>query len=99
MAEEIMNNFWDNMLASSIALLVLMLIMIAVLAIMSYRGTAKRKKRFENMHQDLKVGQKIVTATGIYGTIKNVSEETVDIEIKSGAVMTVSRFTIAEIIS
>jgi preprotein translocase subunit YajC len=94
-----MVNFWDNVFASSIVLLVMILLTIVVFTFISYRGTAKRRKHFEELHKALKSGQKVVTANGVYGTLKSVSEETVDLEIKSGAVMTVSRFTIAEIIS
>lgn len=94
-----MSNFWENVFASSVVLLVMMLLMAVVMAIISMRGTSKRRKHFEQLHTQLKSGQKIVTSSGIYGKVKGVSEETVDVEVKSGAVITVSRFTIAEIIS
>ncbi|MDR2939212.1 MAG: preprotein translocase subunit YajC [Clostridiales bacterium] len=94
-----MNGIWDNVFASSIVMLAMILIMAAVLAAVSFRGTAKRRKHFEDLHKRLKSGQKVMTSSGIYGTIKKVSEDTVDMEVKSGAVMTVSRFMIAEIVS
>ncbi len=43
-------------------------------------------------------GQRVVLASGIYGKLVRVGEETCDVEVKSGAVLEVSRASIQQIV-
>lgn len=56
----------------------------------------KQKKHFEDLHLNLKVGQMVEFSNGLIGKIVKTGTEFCDIEIKSGAVMTVSRFAITK---
>lgn len=56
------------------------------------------RQAIESLHQSLGKGQTVVFSNGLYGQIQSVSKETVDIQVKSGAVMTVSRYAISEIV-
>ena len=58
----------------------------------------KRREHFERLHAELAPGQMVEFANGIYGRTVAVRQDTVDIQVKSGAVMTVSRYAISAII-
>lgn len=89
---------WESILASSIVLLVFLFLIVIVYYVISAKGMKQRKKHFEKLHTSLAKGQKVNFANGIYGTIQAVHPDTVDIQVKSGAVMTVSRYAISDII-
>lgn len=93
-----MLNFWQSILTSSIALIVLILLIFIVYTITNSRGMKKRKEHFAHLHNSLKEGQKIMFGNGIYGTIVDVREDIVDVKVKSGTVMEISRYSISEII-
>lgn len=90
--------FWENIFYTSIVFIVFVVIIIAIYSFVSSRGMKKQKAHFEELHKALKVGQRVQFASGIYGTLKRVGEETVDIEVKNGAVLEVSRYAISEIV-
>lgn len=54
------------------------IMMIAVFAIMYFfmiRPQNKKQKEIQNFRKGLEVGQKVVTAGGIYGKIKDIKED------------------------
>ncbi|HLQ82534.1 MAG TPA: preprotein translocase subunit YajC [Pseudogracilibacillus sp.] len=93
-----MENFWSNVFASSIALIILIILIILIYFLINLRGVKKRKEHFSNLHQSLKKGQKVMFSNGIYGTIVEVKKDIVEIKVKSGTLMEVSRYSISEII-
>lgn len=58
----------------------------------------RQQQYFEKLHADLQVGKRVICANGLYGTIKKMDEEKVDVEIARGVVITVSRFAISEVL-
>lgn len=58
----------------------------------------KQTKEYEKLHRDLAVGQQILF-DGIYGKLIRVGDVTCDVQIKSGAILQISRFAISKIIS
>ena len=91
-------NLWESILGASIALIVLILL-IAVVAFLRYSRTMKKQKdRFTKVHTELQPGVRVIFGNGMYGTVREVREQTVDIAIKSGAVVEVSRYVISEIL-
>lgn len=90
--------FWTNIFYSSIVLIAFIVIILGIYYFISTRGMKRQKEHFKEMHQSLKVGQKVQFSQGIYGTLKRIGEETVDIEVKNGAVLEVSRYSISDII-
>jgi len=60
------------------------IMMIAIFAIMYFfmiRPQNKKQKEIANFRKTLEVGQKIITAGGIHGKIKEVKEDSVILEI------------------
>jgi preprotein translocase subunit YajC len=59
------------------------------------RPQRKRQKEHQQLVQELKRGDKVITAGGIYGVIESVSEESIVIKVESGATMRVARSSVA----
>ena len=91
-------NFWSSLLTSSIAIIVLFVLILITYYIMNFRGVKKQKEHFSNLHQALKVGNQIVLGNGIYAKVVAVNGDIVDIKVKSGAIMEVSRYSISKIV-
>lgn len=89
---------WNYILGSSIALIGLIILVLLVYAILNYSSTKKRRKYFEELHTNLKVGSEVIFSNGIYGKVENVYEDYLDIKVKSGAILKVSRYAISEIV-
>ena len=87
-----MADFGANVLSSSVALLGLLVIMGLIYTIWSQINMKKKQ-----MHTELKPGQEVLFAGGIYGTVKGIEGEKVQIKVRSGAVVDVSRYAIQEI--
>ena len=92
-----MEGFWGSLLSSSVALLILFAIMGVVYLIWSQVGVRKKRNYFKELHNELAPGQEIMFAGGIYGTIKSINGDKVEVKVRSGAVMDVSRYAIQEI--
>lgn len=64
------------------------LIMIVALIVIFYffmiRPQQKRQKEIRKFREGLKAGDKVITAGGIYGKIRNVNDTTFQIEIAEG---------------
>jgi preprotein translocase subunit YajC len=58
------------------------------------RPRQKQQKQHEEMEKELRVGDKVIIAGGIYGQIESLGEETVILKIESGATMRVARNSI-----
>lgn len=69
-----------------------------ILAIISAINIKKRRGELKDLHVDIKPGMKVMFCGGIYGKLVKVGEETVDVEVAKGVVITVSRFAIQGIV-
>lgn len=92
-----MDNLGANILASSIALIGLLVIMGVLYTIWSQLNLKKKQKYFKELHTELKPGQEVLFAGGIYGTVKEIEGEKVAVKVRSGATLDVSRYAIQEI--
>lgn len=89
---------WQSILASSIVMIVFILLIGVLYGLLSMRKVKTQKQYFKKLHQELKVGRSVVISSSLYGTLTRVGDETVDIKTKSGAVIEVSRYAITAII-
>lgn len=89
-------HFWTSLLTSSIVVIIMVVLLLIIYYVINFRGVKKQKEHFSNLHQNLKKGQKIVLGNGIYGVITSINGDTVDVKVKSGAVMEVSRYSISK---
>ena len=56
-------------------------LMVLVLWLFMWRPEAKRRKQMQAFRDGLKKGDKVITAGGIYGTVKEIKETTLLIEV------------------
>ncbi len=66
-------------------LLVIMGAMFAAFYFLMIRPQRKRQKEQQKMLEDLKKGDKVITAGGMFGTIESVDEDTMVVRVESGA--------------
>ena len=90
-------DFGQSILASSIALGGLLVIMAIVYFIWSRIGLKKKQKYFKELHVELAPGQEIMFAGGIYGSVMSIEWLKVEVKVRSGAVLDVSRYAIQQI--
>jgi preprotein translocase subunit YajC len=75
----------------------MVIFLVAIFAIMYFlmiRPRQKQQKQQEEMMSELRTGDKVIIAGGIYGTIESLDEDTVILKIESGATMRVARGSI-----
>ena len=70
---------------------VMIIAMIAIMYFFMWRPESKRRKQMETFRKALKKGDKVITAGGIYGTIKEVHETSLLIEVDSNVTLRVDK--------
>ena len=74
---------------------IMILAMIAVMYFFMWRPESKRRKQMENFRKGLKKGDKVITAGGIYGTVKEVHETSLLIEVDSNVTLRIDKNMVA----
>ena len=59
------------------------------------RPQRKRQKQHQQLVEELKRGDRIITAGGIHGVIESVSEDSILMRVESGATMRVAKSSVA----
>jgi preprotein translocase subunit YajC len=76
--------------------LILLLFLLPVLLIYSQRRRFKAQQR--NLHGALSEGDEIMTRGGMFGTVRDVRDDTMDVEIAPDVVVRFHRQAVAQII-
>ena len=79
-------NGWGN--------IIFIIALVAIFYFFMIRPQSKRQKEIKKFRDSLKQGDKVITAGGIHGKIKNVKENTVTLEIADGMNITVEKTSI-----
>ncbi len=74
-------------------MIIMMVILFAIMYFFMIRPQQKRQKEIRNFQNSVKEGDSIVTASGVYGTVRriNMEKNSLDIEIAKGIVVTIDR--------
>jgi preprotein translocase subunit YajC len=75
-------------------MIIFLVAIFAFLYFLMIRPRQKQQKEHEAMMQELRAGDRVIIAGGIYGVIESLSEETAILRIESGATMKVARNSI-----
>ena len=70
---------------------IMIVLMIVVLYFFMWRPESKRRKEMAKFREGLKKGDKIITAGGIYGTVKEVKDTTLLIEVDSNVTLRIDK--------
>ena len=76
-------------------MLILLAGMFAFMYFVLIRPQRTKQKQHQQLVEELKRGDRVITAGGIYGTIENLSDDNVTMKVESGATMRVARNSVA----
>jgi len=75
-------------------MIIFLVVIFAVMYFLMIRPRQRQQKEQEAMMAELRPGDKVIIAGGIYGQIESLSEDTAILKIESGATMRVARSSI-----
>ena len=87
----------DNEFMAAVASWAPILFMVLIFYFLLYRPQQKARKERDEMLSSLKIGTKIITAGGIYGTITALDAETVTIKIADNVEIQLARSAIGTV--
>jgi preprotein translocase subunit YajC len=79
---------------SKYGMVIFLVAIFAVMYLLMIRPRQKQQKQHEAVMQELRPGDRVIIAGGIYGQIESLSEDTAILKIESGATMKVARNSI-----
>uniref|UniRef100_UPI004057B247 preprotein translocase subunit YajC n=1 Tax=Alistipes sp. TaxID=1872444 RepID=UPI004057B247 len=77
--------------AGSYSFIVMIVLMILVMYFFMWRPESKRRKQMQEFRDNLKKGDKVITAGGIYATVKEIHETTLLIEVDSNVTLRIDK--------
>lgn len=81
-------------MSSTWGMIIFLVAIFAVMYFLMIRPRQKQQKEHDEMTKELRVGDKVIIAGGIYGQIESLGEDTAILKIESGATMKVARNSI-----
>lgn len=75
----------------------MIIFLVAIFAVMYFlmiRPRQRQQREHEEMTKELRSGDRVIIAGGIYGQIDSVGEDTIILKLESGATMKVARTSI-----
>ncbi len=72
-------------------IIIFLVLIFAVFYFLMIRPQRKKQREHEQMTQQLKRGDRVITAGGIYGQIESLDETSVVLKVESGATIRVAR--------
>ncbi|MFW6118383.1 MAG: preprotein translocase subunit YajC [Chloroflexota bacterium] len=75
-------------------MVIFLVVIFAVMYFLMIRPRQKQQREQEEMMMELRAGDRVIIAGGIYGQIERLGEDTVILKIESGATMKVARSSI-----
>ncbi len=71
-----------------------LVLLFALMYFVMIRPQRKRQQEQQNLMQELRRGDKVVTAGGIYGVIESVSEDSIVLKVESGTTIRIARSSV-----
>ena len=78
-----------------VPMIIFVVLLFAMMYFLMIRPQRKRQKEHQELMSELKKGDRVITAGGIYGQIESTSEDSVVLKIESGATIRIARGSIA----
>lgn len=92
-------NLVTLILLVSMILIVFVGLTLGIYYLFTRKNYKKQREHFEQLHLNLKAGNIVEFSNGLIGEVVKVDDEFCDIKVKSGAVITVSRFAITKLMN
>jgi len=75
-------------------IIIFLVFIFAVFYFLMIRPQRKRQKEHQELMLELKKGDRVITAGGIYGTIDSLSDDSIVIKIESGTTIRIARSSV-----
>ncbi len=85
----------DQGAGSYLPLVGFLVVIFAIFYFIMIRPQRRQQKEHQRQIQELKKGDQIITAGGIFGSIESISEDSVIIKVESGATIRVAKNSVA----
>lgn len=85
--------------ASSLVTLGMLVMMFAIMYFLIIRPQKKEQKKLQEMVNALKKGDKVVTISGVYGTVSSLKESTIILKVDENCKIEVSRNAIGTVLT
>jgi len=79
---------------SYLPLIIILVLLFAMFYFLMVRPMRQREKKHDEMVSSLQVGNRVITAGGIFGELVTIDEDSVVIKVESGATMRVTKGSI-----
>ena len=76
-------------------IIIFLVLIFGVFYFLLIRPQRKRQKEHQQLVQELKRGDNVITAGGIYGVVESISEDSVVIKVESGTTIRVAKSSVA----
>ncbi len=76
-------------------IIIFLVLIVAMFYFLMIRPQRKRQKEHKQLMEELRRGDRVITAGGIYGTVESVSEDSIVIKVESGTTMRVAKGSVA----
>ena len=77
------------------SMIIFLVLIFGIFYFLMIRPQRKRQKEHQELVQELKRGDRVITAGGIYGIIESVSDDSVVIKVESEATIRVAKGSVA----
>ena len=89
---------WEVIIWTCVTLVVIMGVIALILTVISSLNLRKKRNSLSEVHTSLAIGSRILFAGGLYGKVVGFpDEDTVNVEIAKGTVITISTYAIQSI--
>lgn len=78
--------------------LIMMVVIFAIFYFILIRPQQKKMKEHKKMVMELKKGDRVITAGGMYGTVENTTTETLTIKIAEGVKVKITRGSVGTVV-
>lgn len=78
-----------------LTLVIFLVLMFGLFYFLMVRPQRRRQKEHRQLLEELKRGDRVITAGGIYGVVDSISEDSIVIRVDSGATMRVAKGSVA----
>ncbi len=83
---------------SSLSGILMLVVFIALIYFLVWRPQSKRAKMQRNLVNSIKVGDEVVTAGGIYGTVRAVADNYFEVEVSAQVVIKFQRSSVSYVL-
>ena len=76
---------------STISMIIFIVVIFALFYLVMIRPQRRQQKEHQKLVQELRKGDEVITAGGIYGIVESLSDDSIVIKVESGATLRVAR--------